>query len=57
MPLLGSLLSKGKLTHLIEQDLKSPHEYQKKELRRLIKTAKNTQFGKKYNIGEILKSF
>ena len=57
MPLLGSLLSKGKLTHLIEQDRKSPYEYQKKELRRLIKTAKSTQFGKKYNFDEILKSF
>ena len=58
MPLLGSLLSKGlKLTHLIEQDRKDSYEYQRKELKRLIKTARNTQFGKKYNFSEILKSF
>lgn len=58
MPLLGSLLSKGlKLTHLIEQDRKDPYEYQRKELKRLIKTARNTLFGKKYNFGEILRSF
>jgi hypothetical protein len=58
MPLLGSLLSKGiKLTHIIEQDKKTPFEYQKKELKKLIKEARNTQFGSKYNFNEILASF
>ncbi|MCU0428689.1 MAG: GH3 auxin-responsive promoter family protein [Cytophagaceae bacterium] len=57
MPILGSLLSKEKLTHLIEQDRKSPYEYQRKELKKLIKAARSTQFGKKYNFNEILKSF
>jgi len=58
MPLLGSLLGKGlKLTHIIEQDKKSPFEYQRKELKKLIKKAKNTQFGSNYDFGEILESF
>ncbi len=58
MPLLGSLLSKGiKLTHIIEQDKKTPLEYQKRELKRLIKKARNTQFGQKYNFNEILAIF
>jgi len=58
MPLLGSLLSKGiKLTHIIEQDRKTPFEYQRSELKKLIKEAKNTQFGQSYNFNEILASF
>ena len=58
MPLLGSLLSKGiKLTHIIEQDKKSPFEYQKRELKKLIKIARNTHFGQNYNFNEILDSF
>lgn len=58
MPLLGLLLSKGiKLTHIIEQDKKPPFEYQKRELKKLIKTARNTHFGQNYNFNEILNSF
>ncbi len=58
MPLLGSLLSKGiKLTHIIEQDRKTPFEYQRNELKKLIKEARNTHFGQNYNFNEILDSF
>lgn len=58
MPLLGSLLSKGiKLTHIIEQDRKTPFEYQRNELKKLIKEARNTQFGQNYHFDEILESF
>ena len=58
MPLFGSLLSKGlKLTHIIEQDKKSPFEYQRKELKSLIKKARHTHFGNHYNFDEILESF
>ncbi len=58
MPLFGSLLSKGlKLTHIIEQDKKTPFEYQRKELKSLIKKARNTHFGQHYNFNEILESF
>jgi hypothetical protein len=58
MPLLGSLLSKGiKLTHIIEQDKKTPFEYQAKELKKLIKEARHTHFGQNYDFSEILSSF
>jgi hypothetical protein len=58
MPLLGSLLGKGiKLTNLIEQDKRTPFEYQRKELKTLIKEARNTHFGHNYNFSEILSSF
>ena len=58
MPLLGSLLSKGiKLTHLIEQDKRTPFEYQNNELKKLIKEARLTHFGQNYNFNEILSSF
>jgi hypothetical protein len=58
MPLLGSLLSKGfKLSHIIEQDKKTPFEYQRKELKKLIKEARNTHFGQNYRFTDILNSF
>lgn len=58
MPLLGSLLKKGiKLTQVVEQETKSPYDLQRKELRKLLKKAKHTQFGKKYHFEEILNYF
>lgn len=56
--LLGTLLNKGiKLTQVIEQETKTPYALQKKELKKLLKKAKNTQFGRKYNFEEILGNF
>jgi len=58
MPLLGTLLNKGiKLTQVIEQETISPYELQRKELKKLLKKAKNTQFGRKYGFDSILKNF
>lgn len=58
MALLGPLLKKGiKLTQVIEQETKSPFDLQKKELKKLLKKAKATQFGKKYGFEEILQYF
>lgn len=58
MPLLGSLLQKGiKISAMVEQDTNPPLELQRTELKKLIKTAKSTQFGKKYKFEEILKEF
>jgi hypothetical protein len=58
MTLLGTLLSKGlKITKIIEQDTLSPFELQKKELKKLIKKSKNTQFGMQYAFIEILLQF
>jgi hypothetical protein len=56
--LLGTLLKKGlKLTQVIEQETKSPYDLQKKELKKLLKKAKGTQFGKKYGFEHILNFF
>ncbi|MFN6946024.1 MAG: GH3 auxin-responsive promoter family protein [Cytophagaceae bacterium] len=58
MPLLGSLLKKGiKLTQIIEQETKDPFILQKKELLKLLKKAKPTQFGKKYNLSKVIESY
>lgn len=58
MPVLGSLLKKGiKLSQVIEQETKSPYELQKKELKKLLKTAKGTQFGRYFKFESILKDF
>src|SRR6478736_4907028 len=58
MLLLGSLLKKGiKLTQVIEQETKSPYKLQRKELKKLLKEAKGTQFGKKYGFESILEKF
>lgn len=58
MPLLGTLLRKGiRISAMIEQDTKSPIELQKNELKKLVKAAKGTQFGKKYQFEEVLQAF
>lgn len=58
MALLGPLLKKGiKLTEVIEQETESPYDLQKKELKKLLKQAADTQFGKKYAFEFILKHF
>jgi hypothetical protein len=58
MLLLGTLLKRGiKLTQVIEQETKSPYDLQKKELKKLLKKAKGTQFGKKYGFEGILGHF
>jgi hypothetical protein len=58
MALLGTLLNKGiKMSQIIEQDTLSSGELQKKELKKLLRTAKNTQFGRKYVFSEILTNF
>ncbi|HSZ71423.1 MAG TPA: GH3 auxin-responsive promoter family protein, partial [Cytophagaceae bacterium] len=58
MPLFGSLLSKGlKIGNLKPQKKKTPFELQKKELGKLLKKAKATQFGQHYHFHEILHQF
>ncbi|MBX9851927.1 MAG: GH3 auxin-responsive promoter family protein [Cytophagaceae bacterium] len=58
MPFLGTLLNKGiKLTQVIEQETKPPFALQKKELKKLLKKAKGTKIGKKYDFDSILKNF
>jgi len=56
--LLGTLLKKGiKITKIIELENVSPYDLQRKELKKLLRKAKNTQFGKQYGFESILKSF
>ncbi|HEX8547626.1 MAG TPA: GH3 auxin-responsive promoter family protein [Cytophagaceae bacterium] len=59
MTLLGALLNKGlKITRQIgEQDTVSPFELQKKELKKLLKKASNTKFGRAFNFDEIIPRF
>ncbi|MFT5570266.1 MAG: hypothetical protein ACI8QD_000646 [Cyclobacteriaceae bacterium] len=58
MAILGSLLKKGiSLTESIEQQFTSPGELQKNELRKLLITARNTQFGNYFKFTELLKAF
>src|SRR5690606_12538068 len=58
MTLLSTLLSKGlKMTKIIEQESLSPFELQKKELKKLLRTARHTHFGLSYSFDEILSQF
>lgn len=58
MAILGNLLKKGiKLRESLEQEYSSPFDLQKSELRKLIISAAGTQFGKKYNLKEVLNQF
>ena len=58
MPLLGNLLKKGiRIRESLDQEYSSPHDLQKLELKRLLITARNTLFGKKYRFKDILNSF
>ena len=58
MPIIGTLLKKGiKLRETLEQDYTSPYELQKKELSKLLISARNTQFGRANHFFDILESF
>ncbi len=58
MAILGTLLQKGiKLRENLEQEYSSPIELQKKELKELLITADQTEFGKFYGFSQILKHF
>ncbi len=58
MAILGTLLKKGiKLRENLEQEYSSPAELQKQELKHLLITATQTEFGKYYNFQNILTHF
>jgi GH3 auxin-responsive promoter len=58
MAILGTLLKKGiKLRENLEQEYSSPAELQKRELKDLLITASQTEFGKYYNFHDILYHF
>jgi len=58
MAILGTLLKKGiKLRENLEQEYTSPIELQKKELKELMITASQTEFGKYYDFHRILGRF
>ncbi len=58
MAILGTLLKKGiKLRENLEQEYTSPFELQKKELKELMITASQTEFGKYYDFHPILEQF
>jgi len=56
--LLGTLLKQGiKITKIIELENASPYSLQRKELKKLVKKAKNTQFGQTYSFEVIFQCF
>jgi hypothetical protein len=58
MAILGTLLKKGiRLREMMEQEYTSPFDLQKKELKELLISASQTDFGKYYNFQDILKGF
>ncbi len=58
MAILGTLLKKGiRIREMLEQEYTSPFDLQKKELKELLITANQTEFGKYHNFPDILKSF
>ncbi len=58
MAILGTLLKNGiKLRENLEQEYSSPFELQKKELKELMITASQTEFGKYYDFHRILGRF
>jgi len=58
MPIIGSILKKGiKLRETLEQDYTSPYDLQKKELSKLLISARSTAFGRTYNFHDVLESF
>jgi hypothetical protein len=58
MAILGTLLKKGiKLRENLEQEYSSPFELQKKELKEMMITANQTEFGKYYDFQRILVHF
>ncbi len=58
MAILGTLLKKGiRLREMMEQEYTSPFDLQKKELKELLISASQTDFGKYYNFQDILNAF
>jgi len=58
MAILGTLLKKGiRIREMLEQEYTSPFDLQKKELKELLITAGQTEFGKYYNFADILSGF
>jgi hypothetical protein len=58
MAILGTLLKKGiKLRENLEQEYSTPVELQKRELKDLLITASQTEFGKYYDFQAILRHF
>lgn len=57
MGLIGTLVKSGvNLSHKLQIVLKSPQEHQNQQLRKLLKTAKDTAFGKYYGFNNILQA-
>jgi len=58
MAILGTLLKKGiRIREMLDQEYTSPFDLQKKELKELLITASQTEFGRYYNFADILGSF
>lgn len=58
MAILGTLLKKGiRIREMLEQEYTSPFDLQKRELKELLITASQTEFGRYYNFADILNSF
>ena len=58
MPILGTLLKKGiRVRESLEQEYSNPLDLQKNELKKLLITASQTQFGQTYNFNDILQGF
>lgn len=58
MPIIGTILKKGiKLRETLEQDYTSSYELQKKELSKLLISARNTQFGRAHKFFDVLEEF
>src|SRR5262245_31263510 len=58
MAILGTLLKRGiKLRENLDLEYSTPFELQKRELKELLLTASNTEFGKYYSFPEMLGHF
>ncbi|MDN5204975.1 GH3 auxin-responsive promoter family protein [Fulvivirgaceae bacterium BMA10] len=58
MPILGTLLKKGiRIRESLDQDYSSPFDLQKIELKKLLISAAQTDFGQEFRFKEILKQF
>ncbi len=58
MAILGTLLKKGiRIREVLEQEYTFSYDLQKKELKELLITASQTEFGKHYGFADILKQF
>ena len=58
MPIIGTLLKEGiRIRESLEQEYGNPLDLQKSQLKHLLITAANTQFGKHYGFKDILKQF